>query len=533
MALKDLVGTELAGFSLTSLIGHGGMATVFRGESTIDKTILRAIKVVKPELASRDEFLARFAEEARILERLHHPGVVRFFGARRDQGYLVMELELLEGQSLADWAHRRLGEPVPFEQLIRWTSQAARGVAAAHALGIVHRDIKPDNLFLTRDGGIKVLDFGIARAIDETDRATVATVAGTVPGSPAYMAPEVCEGRVPSAAADVYALGVCMLELGLGYHPLCPPGSDKLSSTQLMFAHVRGGLPSLNETRADAPERLVAIIDQAVATRPEERFDSAASLAAALEPLLDGASVAPPARAPVEEPQTAFKLPTLGELPPPAGEKQVAPGAPSETEFQLPKLQSTADAPEHGAEEAPEPLLAKATPPAEKGKGLRWLLGTALFLALVIGAVFALGLLPLKKKEDKGPTSERSREVVVPSKRLIGEWHCEETGVSLHVSDENVVVTSKSGTRTLEFESAAGDMLKLDTGGGPWVHLSLVGSTGLLLVVVTGLHPGNPHKLDNFYPKAAAKKPAPPAPKEAPARSPSPGSSTGSGFGGK
>ena len=380
MELESLVGSELAGFRLTRFIGHGGMAAVFRGESTIDDSILRAIKVVRPELASRKEFLARFAEEARILERLQHPNVVRFHGARRDQGYLVMELELLEGQSLSEWAGARLGEPASYEQLTRWIWEASQGAAAAHERGIVHRDLKPDNLFVTADGAIKVLDFGIARAVDEADRVSQTTVAGTVPGSPAYMAPEVCEGAVPSATADVYALGVCMLELGFGYHPLQAPGSAKKSSTQLMFAHVRDDMPSLASKRPDAPAALVRVIERAVSRDPAQRFQSATELAAALEPLLGAA----PTPAPVEA------------TPSPA-----TPAA-SMTEFVLPQLATLSEDPVAGADDAgSEPRLGSGRSPVWRLLG-----GAAVVVALAAGGWLVMRGSGDEEKDPPKPDSD-------------------------------------------------------------------------------------------------------------------------------
>jgi serine/threonine protein kinase len=180
--LDNLVGSELVGFRLTALLGRGGMAAVFRGESALDPTIVRAIKVVHPELTGQREFMLRFAEEARLLEKLSHPNVVRFFGARREPA-------ATRSWSSSCWRARR-SAPAPCRRG-PWPAgarrrglmlQACEGVAAAHDLGVVHRDLKPDNLFVTRDGRVKVLDFGIARAIDATKRVAAATTIGTVPG---------------------------------------------------------------------------------------------------------------------------------------------------------------------------------------------------------------------------------------------------------------------------------------------------------------------------------------------------------------
>jgi len=303
------VEDELVGFRLTARLGEGGMAIVFRGENVLDRTIVRAIKIVRPELASRREFRARVAEEARILERLSHKNIVRFYGVRQDRGLLVLELELLDGESLAAALAR--GHRFGLRDAVEVTLQAAEGVAAAHAMGVVHRDLKPDNLFRGRDGVVKVLDFGIARALDEADRATRATTAGTTPGTAAYLAPEVWSGGVPSATADVYALGVSLLELLSGHHPFLPPGMPSKSSPQLMFMHIQGELPSVRTVNPKAPALLDHLIRQATAKDPGGRYPNAGALADALRGVLTQL---------------------------PVGEVQVTPGAASLTDFALPQF---------------------------------------------------------------------------------------------------------------------------------------------------------------------------------------------------
>jgi serine/threonine-protein kinase len=311
------IGDELAGFRITQAIGEGGMARVFRGENLVDSAIVRALKVVHAELAARREFATRFAEEARILERLQHRNIVRFFGVRRDRTQLVMELELLEGSALSDLLAS--GKRPSLNEVVGWLRQAAEGVAAAHELGIVHRDLKPENLFLTKDGTIKVLDFGIARAVDEADRATRATQAGTTPGTAAYIAPEVWEGAIPAAAADVYALGLCLIELAIGHHPFSPPNEPRKSGPQMMFAHVQGKIPLLRSVRADAPELLEQVVARAVATNPRQRYTSARELADALRTVAERLPAASTKAASGANNRTDFALPQFAPQPSTAG----------------------------------------------------------------------------------------------------------------------------------------------------------------------------------------------------------------------
>lgn len=283
--LRRLVGRELAGFQLTALLGEGGMAVVFRGENALDPGMVRAIKVVRPHLAERPEFVRRFADEARALDRLNHPNVVRFHGFRRDQGWLAMELELLEGRALSD-AMPRDGRVDP-RVATRAVWLAAEGVAAAHALGIVHRDIKPENIFLTKQEEVKVLDFGLARVVDLLDRDSRATVAGQVPGTPAYMPPEVCDGADPDARADVYALGMTLYEVLLGHHPFRLPGQPAPSALQLMRMQGERHLPPLSELVPGLPAGLDAVVARATAKDPAERHATARELADGLRAVLE------------------------------------------------------------------------------------------------------------------------------------------------------------------------------------------------------------------------------------------------------
>lgn len=280
---SDLIGQELGGFRLTRRVGEGGMAVVFEGENTLDPSIRRAIKVIRTELASRQDFVARFVEEARTLERINHDNIVRFFGVRRERGYLFMELELLSGKELCD-AVPASGKLDPVEAIVAMAA-ACDGVGAAHAGGIVHRDLKPENLFITRDRVIKVLDFGLARALDETDRASKLTRVGTVPGTPAYMAPEVCNGGVPTYQADVYALGMTLYELVAGHHPFRPPGQPLPNSAQLMMAQMTREIPPLGSVVPGLPDGLDAVVTRSLAKDPAQRFANGQEMANALHAL--------------------------------------------------------------------------------------------------------------------------------------------------------------------------------------------------------------------------------------------------------
>jgi serine/threonine protein kinase len=313
--VTDLVGRELAGFRLTDFVGEGGMAAVYRGENNLNRAIVRAIKVVRAELADQPEFVTRFAREAEVLERLRHPNIVAFYGLRDAELFgrrvLFMELEFLDGLSLAGATaeHAQQGG-ASVAWAVSCVARAADGVGAAHELGIVHRDLKPENIFLCRNGDVKVLDFGIAKVIGDVEHGKRLTTVGTIAGTVAYLAPEVCSGASPDPRADVYALGVTLVELLLGHHPFDGPGSARKSTPQLMMAHVSQAMPNVRAVRADVSPKLAAIIGRATAKDPNSRYDSARDLSRALRELAPELSL-PTAEAAKSRLETAFAIPVL------------------------------------------------------------------------------------------------------------------------------------------------------------------------------------------------------------------------------
>lgn len=285
---QELIGAELAGFRLAKLIGVGGQAAVFLGINDARRGQRRAIKVVVPLLARDRTFEARFLEEAEVLERLSHPNIVAFRDVRiapATRGhesigggarFMALELELLEGHSLREVADA--GYELKPWKVLEWIAQAADGLAAAHALGVIHRDIKPGNIFLCDDGAVKIIDFGIARAISRADAESGGrlTKTGHIAGTTLFIAPELWRRADATPAVDIYALGLTLAQLLLRRHPFFGLDGTPPYDAAIMMGHLDDDLREHLRTEAGPlPRTLQDIILRLCARDPAERPPSA------------------------------------------------------------------------------------------------------------------------------------------------------------------------------------------------------------------------------------------------------------------
>jgi serine/threonine protein kinase/outer membrane protein assembly factor BamD (BamD/ComL family) len=301
-------GHVLGDFRLLELIGAGGMGEVWRAENARVARIVRAIKVIRPQLADTSEFRERFLREAEILDLLQHPNILRVENVSEQDGLLFMVMELLSGVP-ADELIRQAGGGLEVARAARIVLDASQGVAFAHQNGVVHRDLKPGNLFVTTAGTVKVLDFGIARG---GDTARVTATGAAQPATPVYFAPEIAQGGAPSPASDVYALGITLFEFLAGSPPfVAEPGlSQQQVVMSLMYQHVHRPLPNIRQIRPDVSEELARVLSLATAKDPARRYADAGMLIDALTPLApkplsqmtSGWSDAPPRPPPVPPP---------------------------------------------------------------------------------------------------------------------------------------------------------------------------------------------------------------------------------------
>jgi serine/threonine protein kinase len=287
-------------YRMGARIGVGGMGEVFAAEH-IDLGRTVAIKVLFADKSADGSVAQRFKQEARAIAALQHPNIVHVYdlGSTED-GRLFYAMERLLGQTLRERldALRAQGQPtLAPEEMVRIGRGVAAGLGAAHAVGVVHRDIKPENIFLCDDGGIKVLDFGIAKANNKENLASDKhlTRAGEIFGTPAYMAPEQGRGAPVDARTDLYSLGAVLYE--------CATGHELFEGSTVVETLVRHMVdapipPRTRAPAADIPAKLEAVILRCLAKEPDARPDSAATLGLLLAQSLTAPSVPAPAVAP-------------------------------------------------------------------------------------------------------------------------------------------------------------------------------------------------------------------------------------------
>jgi hypothetical protein len=278
MTLPD--GSELGPYRIVTRLGVGGMGEVYRAhDDRLDRDV--AIKILPADVADDPERLERFDREARASAALNHPNIVAVHDIGRTDAVTYVVMELLDGSTLHDELASR--PPTP-RKAVEWTIGVAEGLAAAHARGIVHRDIKPDNLIVTADGRIKILDFGIARftapEANTPDAETI--VAGTEPGkvlgTAGYMSPEQVRGEAIDSRSDIFSLGAVLYEMLAGQRAF-----ERDTAVETMNAVLTTDLPDLTGTGQAISPSLDRIVRRCIEKRAEDRFHSAHDLALALE----------------------------------------------------------------------------------------------------------------------------------------------------------------------------------------------------------------------------------------------------------
>ncbi len=271
-------GSRLGRYQILSLLGAGGMGEVYRArDSRLDREV--ALKVLPDSVATDQEFLARFEREARTVAGLNHPHIVTLHSVEDEAGIRFLTMELVEGQRLDQ--HLSPGG-LPVERVIELGVAIAEALAAAHEKLVVHRDLKPANVMITKDGRVKVLDFGLARrtgpnhdlgSSQDLTHATPRSTAGQVVGTVQYMAPEQVRGQATDARTDLFAFGITLYELASGQRPFRGETSGAISGAILHETPT-----PLVRVRADIPPDLQRVVDRCLEKDPGARFQTARDL---------------------------------------------------------------------------------------------------------------------------------------------------------------------------------------------------------------------------------------------------------------
>src|SRR4051812_46425569 len=288
-----MVGDVLSDrYELEELVGTGGMSSVYRAhDRLLDRKV--ALKILHDQYTADDDYVERFRREARAVAALSHPNIVTVIDRGEHENKQFIVFEYIDGENLKRLIERR--GPAPVTTALELAMQVARGLSFAHQNGLVHRDVKPQNVLLNGDGQAKVTDFGIARSMDVQHGMTQT---GTVLGTSDYIAPEQAQGQRVDEHTDVYSLGVVMYELLTTEVPF--PGENFVA---VAMRHINEPPPPVRDKRPDVSPRLDAAIQRAMAKNPEDRFQTMADfcreLEACLAELQSGATqIAPSVSAP-------------------------------------------------------------------------------------------------------------------------------------------------------------------------------------------------------------------------------------------
>ena len=264
------IGSRIAHYDVTALIGEGGMGQVYQATDTkLNRQV--ALKILPEAFATDPDRLARFQREAQVLASLNHPGIAAIYGIEESDDTRALVLELVEGPTLAD---RIAKGPIPLDEALPIAKQIAEALEAAHEAGVIHRDLKPANIKVREDGTVKVLDFGLAKAFETTPQSdpsesptltASATALGVIMGTAAYMSPEQARGKPVDKRADIWAFGAVLYEMLSGRRPFEGRNVSETMGAVLRLEPDWDALPS------DTPPRLSTLLRGCLEKESKER----------------------------------------------------------------------------------------------------------------------------------------------------------------------------------------------------------------------------------------------------------------------
>ncbi|HUG34689.1 MAG TPA: serine/threonine-protein kinase [Anaerolineales bacterium] len=272
---SGLVGKTLSNrYVIEEMLGQGGMSAVYKATDPNLKRVV-AVKVIHAHLSSDKDFVKRFEEEAAAVAQLRHPGIIQVHDFNQDDDTYYMVLEFVPGETFQDHLKRLndSGRKLSPAKAAEYMAAICDSVDYAHQRGMVHRDIKPANLMLNTLGQAILMDFGIAKIVGSQRH----TATGAVVGTAMYMSPEQIKGEQPDRRTDIYSLGVTLYEMVGGRPPF-----EADSAMTLMMMHMHDPVPNVKNLNPDVPDSLVAVINKSLAKDPNDRYQTAAQMAAAL-----------------------------------------------------------------------------------------------------------------------------------------------------------------------------------------------------------------------------------------------------------
>jgi serine/threonine protein kinase len=338
-------------YQLVAQQGSGGMSVIYKA---IDRALGRtvAVKILRPSLISDPTFLEKFRAEARAVANLSHPNIVTVYDVGSDGPTHYIVMEIVEGQDLKKVI--KMVGTLPIDRAVDLAIQICAGVGYAHRSGLVHADVKPQNILLTGADVVKVTDFGIAQALTDTQPQQRADV---VWGSPHYFAPEQARGEAPAPQADVYAIGIVVFEMLTGRLPYAGANQQELA-----MAHIREPIPNISDINPAVPDRLSKMVYRAMAKDPRDRYRDADQFGNVLQQFRDKARdhTAVNPNVPNEPPRAPSPRPLSNEV---TAKYSAAPNAPEpyDPRKQAPTIPSPQQRP---VAKAPQPFQQNYVPPA-------------------------------------------------------------------------------------------------------------------------------------------------------------------------
>lgn len=275
---EALVGAEFDGYRIVRLLGQGGMGAVYEGkELALNRRV--AIKILTMDINRNPDGVKRFRREAKAVASISHPNIAQVYRVGMYGDYHYYAMEYVDGKSLEDMIAEN--QRITGSRCFNLMKQMVEGLKAAADRDVIHRDIKPANIMVTKDGTVKIVDFGIAKTHDDSE--TFRTATGTIMGTPAYMSPEQCKGKELDFRADMYSLGCTFFHMATGRPPF-----DADTVYKVMAQQISTPVPSIPSVASNVPDRLANIIYTMMEKTPDNRYHTYQHLLTVLDAAVEG-----------------------------------------------------------------------------------------------------------------------------------------------------------------------------------------------------------------------------------------------------